>query len=144
MRRKRWRHAPSLPCIGADALAAPTHNPLAQQILDDLGGRPRRMRPGLIGVQKQIGIVGAGIPVAAQNHPLTSVDWAVFCLPFLHMLHGQQEIGVGITLARKIEHVDRGHQSLHRQRIRVAIGIILARNPMVRRIKMSSRMFAHL
>jgi alpha-glucosidase len=67
---------------------------------------------------------------------------AVCGLPSLHMVDGQQEIGVLATFLGEIQDVDRSHKALHRQSVGVAIGIVLAGDPMVRRVKVRARMLA--
>ena len=94
VRRERRGHAARLARIGADALAAPADDALADQILDHLGGRPRRVRAGLVGVQEQVFVMRALVPVGPQDDPFARVDRAMLGFPGLHMVDGQQEIRV--------------------------------------------------
>ena len=100
------------------------------------------MRAGFIGVQKQVFVMAALVPIRPQHHPFASIDRAVPCFPRFHMIYGQEEVGVGAALCGKIQHIDRGDQALHRQGVGVAVGVVLAGDPVMGGIKVGARMFA--
>ena len=65
---------------------------------------------------------------------LALADLAMFGFPRLDAIGGQQEILVLRGFARTVDHVDRRHHALQVQRIGIAVLVILAGDPVVRRI----------
>ena len=88
--------------------------------------------------------MGALVPVRAQHHPFAGIDCAMFGLPSLYMVDGQQEVGVFGAIGGEIQHVDRGDKALHGQGIGVAIGIVAAGDPVMRGVEMRAGMFTDL
>ena len=143
VRRIGRRHPTRLARIGANALRAPADNALGQKILHHLGGWPGGVGASFVGVQEQVFVMRALVPIAAQHNPFASVDGTVLGLPRFHMVDGQQKVCVLSTFSSEIQHVHRGNQALHGQRVGVTIGKILAGDPVMRRVKVGARMLAH-
>ena len=91
-------------------------------------------------VEKQFLVVGALVPVGAHDHPFARPDLTVFGLPSLDPLCCQQEVRILGCLLRTVDHVDRSHEALHVKAVGRAIFEILARDPVMRGVKMRARM----
>ena len=88
VRRIGRRHPTRLARIGANALRAPADNALGQKILHHLGGRSGGVGASFVGVQEQVFVMRALVPVGSQDHPLTRPDRAMLVLPRLNVVNG--------------------------------------------------------
>ena len=108
--------------------------------------RGNASRPRKVGVlvQEQRLIVGPLVPVGPHQHPFARRDLPVLRFPSLHMGRGQQEIRVSRRFGGTVDDVHRRDQALDRQRVGEAVRVVLARQPVVRRVEMRAGVFAEL
>ena len=95
MRREGRVHAAGRTGIGADRFLAPAHDLLGDEIFDRFGGRARRMRAVLVGVEEGLVEPLRLYQSVRITHPAVLLDRAVLGLPFLDALDGEQEVRVG-------------------------------------------------
>jgi hypothetical protein len=60
------------------------------------------------------------------------------------VVDGEEKVGVRRTFGAEVQNVDRGDKALDRERIGVAVGIVLAGDPVMRRVEMGAGVFAKL
>ena len=102
------------------------------------------MRPSFISVQKLSLIIHPAIPVGTHNNPFSSINFTMCCLPSLYALSSQQKIFVVGGFSGAIYDIHWSNKPLYIQAIGITILIVLAGNPMVRRVKMRAGVFAKL
>ena len=101
------------------------------------------VRVGIL-VEEQLLVVHPLVPVGAHDDPFAGPDVAVFPLPRLDAVGGQQEIRVFGGLGGAVDDVDRRGEALDVERVGIAVLEILAREPVVRRVEMGAGMLAQL
>ncbi len=128
--------------IRADGLDADAEDiPLAREERNTLWMEARRMGPVGPDVEKCLGVAALG-PVGADQHPGVGGDAAVLPLPILHDRLGEQKVRVLARLPSHIDDAGRPDEALHRDIVRGVVRIILAGDPVNRRVKMGARMLA--
>ena len=144
VRRERRVHAACRAGIGADRLRAPAHDALGDQIMDRFRRRAGRVRPLVIDVEEFGFTVVALVPVGAHQHPGVGRDVAVRLLPGLHAVDGEQKIVVLRGFGRAIDDTGRPDEILGRNGVGGVVRMVLAADPVHRRVEMRAGMLAEL
>ena len=119
--------------------------PFEMQIFDRLGGRARRMRTLVVGVEERFGAGRCACTSRCAATPrLPGLDRAVLRLPGLDALDGEKIVGIGRGLLRAIDDIHRRDEILDRNGVGRAVGIVLAGDPVAGRVEMGAGVLAEL
>ena len=102
------------------------------------------MRAGLVGVEEFGFRAVALVPVGAHHHPFAGVDGAVLGFPGLDVIDGEEEVVIGGGFLRTVYDIDRADEILRRNGVGGAVRVVLAGDPVLRRVEMRARMLTQL